>query len=215
MNEKPLLKLCLSACCATYIYAGGDFVSPLEPSISMPEPIIEENILHYGMFLSAGASIVDVKAEPNDASQYNDGALSNSGGLFEVGFKYRFNKAIFATANYQTAFLDMAKISAYYVSMNFQINQSEFNPYIGVIAGGSQLNWSSDPHRALIDRDLTSQSPVFGAQVGITKFINEHWGYTAKYQFLKYDHIADIQAGRKSIKHSAGQNIMVGVEYAF
>jgi len=216
MYTKPILRLCLSVCCSAYLNAGGDFVSPLEPEINIPDQIIEEeDILHYGVFLSGGISFVNVDANPSNASEYNDGALASSGGLFEIGFRYRFNKDMFTTVNYQVALLDMAHINNYYVSINYQFSQSSFNPYIGAILGGSQLNWSDDPHKVLIDRDLTSESSVYGVQIGMNKLFNEHWGYSAKYQFLKYDHELDIQAGRKSIKHTSGQNLLVGVEYAF
>ena len=200
----------------SYLQAGGDFVTPSEPYVDMPIVTEEvEDILHFGVFMSGGMSFVNVEATPSGASNYNDGALDDNGGVLDFGFKYRFNKSIFSTVNYQITFLDMAKIYNFYATLNWQFSDSDFAPYVGVLYGGSRLTWSEDPNQVLIDKDLTSESPMYGMQIGLRKGLKENVAATARYQLLKYDHELDIQAGRKNIKHTMGQNVMVGVEYEF
>jgi len=111
--------------------------------------------------------------------------------------------------------LDISHLNNFYASINYQIDGASFDYYIGAVLGVSTLNWEQDPFYVLIDKSLTSESMIYGLQIGLKKEFKEHWAYTAKYQYFNYNHVLDIRNGRDTINHTAGNNLLLGVQYEF
>jgi opacity protein-like surface antigen len=196
------------------IHAGG--LNDIEVNFEVLEDIITKNTdeYNYFVFLSGGVSSLNVDSKLEKNHSFNEGALDDSAILFELGLGYRFNENIFSTLFVQNTQLDIADITNLGLSVNYQFN-NEYKPYIGFFTGTSQLKWSEEPHVVLLDKDLTSKSPIFGLQAGVEKNLNNNWAIFAKYQLTSYNHEIDIRRGRSTIKHTAANNLLLGVKYEF
>lgn len=216
IRKKHHILLAVQLC--TILYAGGDF-SVIEPYEGMPLQeetyLADEEFNKFFVSASIGYSSIDVKSRLENGENFNDNALDSGGLNIDVEGGYRINYHIFATLGYQGTFLDMATLHNFYSSINYQFSEYELDPYVGLVAGQSILNWSDDPHYVLIDRDLSSTSLYYGAQVGFSKEIKENWKMTAKYQLLNYNHELDIRNGLSNIQHTLTNNFLIGAKYEF
>jgi len=203
---------------SSFLSAGGGLTPDQEIVENIDLPITEEKeVIESYAFLqfSGGVNMLHIESSIEKGETFNDGALDDSGTLFEVGIGYQFTPELFSTLNYQYTSLDMANIKDVLGTINYQFELSQINAFIGAVFGVSSLTWSDNPTRVLIDKDLTSECNTYGVQVGIKKEIQENLSAIAKYRYLSYDHELDIRKGRASIKHDQGQNIVVGVQYDF
>jgi len=194
-------------------YAGGDIVEP-EGSIS---EISNQDSQDNGLFvyIAGGGAVLDTDSFLAPNAAFINGALDDTGTVGEVGAGYRYSKNIFATLAAQRTILDMVDIDNFYASINYQFTDVVANPYIGVLLGYSQLGWSESPHVVVANKDLSSDGLMYGLQAGIEQVLTENWTLFAKYQFIKYDHLMDIRSSASTIEHNYGQNILIGVRYAF
>ncbi len=156
---------------------------------------------------------IDSDIAPN--TTFTEGALDDRGAVGEIGIGYRYGENIFTTFTAQRAMLDIADIDNFYASINYQFSNVTAKPYIGALLGYSQLTWSESPHVVVSNEDLISDGLMYGLQTGIEQVLTENWTLFAKYQFIKYDHLMDIRSSASTIEHNYGQNILIGVRYAF
>jgi len=200
-------------------YAGGD-IEPVEPIHTgmVSEEIMEDSVHNIFVYAAGGYASLDVTTHLTaGADLKKSGPLDDKGSLYEAGLGYRFTENIFTTLSFQRTGLDFADIDNIYVSINYQLSDIILKPYIGLIAGYSTLTWNTRPHvpHAIGDEKLESTNDTYGVQVGLEHMFSEHWSLFAKYQYLKYDHVMDIDRAVTNIKHNSGQNILLGARYAF
>jgi len=197
------------------LYAGGDLeiVEPYMEPIKQSVEYVELN--KYFISASVGVGFLTVDSTLENDTSFNAGTLDKTGGLFEVGAGYRFNHELFSTIAYQGTFLDIATIHNFYASINYQFDDYVIEPYFGVIFGSSILNWSEDPYLVLIDRDLTSESLIYGLQIGMKNELKEDLYLASRIQLIKYNHQLDIRQNRSSVDHTLATNLSIGVQYEF
>lgn len=182
------------------------FSSYAEPNTSKDKPFI---------FGAAGITNLDINTSLAQNTNLIDGALDDNGGLFEIGVGYAFNQNYFATINIQKSSLEIADIKNIYGSINYQYPMVNIKPFIGILAGYSDLNWTKRPHIKLINEDLTSSKSLYGFQVGIEKRFAKKYSIFMKYQFIKHNHRIEILNNTSKIDHKSEQNLMIGLKYSF
>ena len=212
MKKNSIISVCMLLA-MNVAYAGGD-ITPIEP---VTEEIVEDTSNNLFVYGAGGYATLDVTAYITPGADLKVGALDDKGVLYEVGIGYRFTENIFSTLSYQRTGLDFADIDNIYASVNYQFSDVLLKPYIGLIAGYSKLTWNTRPHVPHIvdDEDLESTYPTYGVQIGVEHMFTENWSVFAKYQYLKYDHVMDIDKAVTNIYHNSGQNILLGARYAF
>lgn len=215
-NTKMIGMLSALLLSSSTLYAGGDF-EIIEPYSKIDnEPIVEKEDIKKGFIsVSGGASFLAIDSSLENGTDFNSGTLDTTGGLVEVNAGYRFNREVFSTIAYQASFLDIATIHNFYASINYQFDNDRFNPYIGALLGSSTLNWSEDPYLVLIDKDLTSESLMYGVQAGFKNELKEDLYLATRLQFIKYNHELDIRNNRSNVIHNSAINLSVGVQYEF
>jgi len=189
-------------------YAGGDIEL-------VTEVIVEETVPSWFVYVAGGGSSYDVSSKLTPHDTFTAGALDESGALFEGGVGYYFTQNIFATVAYQRSTLDIVYLNNYYASINYQFSDVFLKPYIGLLAGFSQLEWDESPYRLLQDNKFSSEFAMYGVQAGIEYDFTENWSLFGKYQYVSYDHHMDILWDRNTIDHNSAQNFLLGVRYAF
>ncbi len=207
MNRRMVLPFVFLSCMA---HGGGDI-----PSASGAAWTHDINKKDFYIFAGGGVSFFGEEIKPREDTSFVRGALDDKSAAFEVGIGYNFTKNVFAEFAYQRAALDIANIDSGYISLNYQFSGMSLNPYIGILGGYSKLKWTKRPHRMLKNEKLTSKSSFYGLQTGIRFPISDNVSFTAKYQYIKLDHLIDIRNGAGSIEHNSVQNLLVGVEYGF
>lgn len=207
-----LSTLAILALMTSSIYAGG-VVKHTESALGIPTEEIYDN--KFFINIAGGVSFLNVDNTLSLNTTFADGALDDKGVVGEIALGYRYSDSIFTTLAVQRTMLDIADINNIYASVNYQLLNTVVKPYVGVLLGYSQLKWSEDPSVVIANRDLTSDGFTYGVQSGVEYSLNNAWGITGKYQFLKYDHVTDIRDGASSIEHTYGQNILMGVNYEF
>lgn len=198
-------------------YAGGGEmpIEPREPIFDMPQTEIEFEGAPF-LFLNGGGTIFSVDSSKEPRSRFDNSSFADKGGIIEIGVGYNFNKNLFSTLAYQAILFDESQMNNFYASINYKFDDDDLmNLYVGAIFGVSTLSWDKNIHLVLIDKDLKSESLMYGLQVGASKEIQENLSITAKYQVLKYTHELDIRQNRSNVEYSFGQNILTGVQYDF
>ena len=201
---------------AVQLYAGGSFTDT-ELDIEIPRMLAEVESEDGRFYVNAnlGVSIVTVESDLENGSAFNGGALDNSGMTFQVGAGYRMANHFSFDVNYQYVGLDLASLSNFYASINYEFTDSEYNPYIGLLYGQSSLIWNKAPDIVLIDKDLSSTSPLYGLQVGLRSEFSDNIYYGLKYQYMIFDHELEIRNGRNTISHTQSNNFSLGVQYEY
>lgn len=167
------------------------------------------------IFGAVGSSDVNIDASLAPNTTLTTNALDSSAAAFEIGVGYEFNKKYFATLAVQKNKLGIADINNIYGSVNYQFSKKGIQPFMGVLAGYSQLDWSKRPHVVFINEDLTSNSFIYGLQAGVEKKLGTKLSLFAKYQYLKYDHTMEIVNNTSNINHNSGQSLLLGLRYFF
>lgn len=204
-----LKKLSLLVMIPTFgIFAGGN-AQPTQADISG-----KHKVFIYG---AGGISLWNVETNPSSALSYSAGALDDSGSVLETGLGYRWNEKLFSTLSYQRIKLDAATINLSFLSLNYQFSDSNFRPYVGVIAGYGSLIWDKAPDEVGTDSDLTSRAMAYGLQTGVSVEVNSNLSVFAKYEIISNDYTIDIYTPdpKKTIEHKSLQNLVLGVKYAF
>jgi len=202
--QKNILALMTFIAFGSISYAGGDI-----------EPVEEESVPSWFVYLAGGGSSYDVSSKLTAPDTFVTGALDESAILFEGGVGYYFTSNIFATVAYQRSTLDIVHVNNYFASINYQFSDIFLKPYIGLLAGFSQLEWDEAPYRLLPDDKYTSEFAMYGLQAGVEYDFTENWSLFGKYQYIAHDHHMDILYGRNTIDHNSVQNFLLGVRYAF
>jgi opacity protein-like surface antigen len=185
-------------------YAGGDI-----------ESVEEANVPSWFVYVAGGGSSYDVSSKLTAPDTFAQGTLDESATLFEAGLGYYFTPNIFTTATYQRSTLDIVHVNNYFVSINYQFSDIFLKPYIGLLAGLSQLEWDEAPYTLLPDEKFDSEFAMYGVQAGVEYDFTENWSLIGKYQYVAHDHHMDILRGRNTIAHNSAQNFLLGVRYAF
>jgi len=167
------------------------------------------------VFVAGGGTKLDVNSFLAPGSTLTKGALDETGKELELGVGYHYSKDYFITLAAQKSMLDILDVNNIYGSINYKLPIKNAQPYIGVLLGYSQLDWSKRPHVMLFNEDLTSDGYMYGLQLGINKEIRKKASLFIKYQFIKYDHKIEILNNTSNIEHKSGQNVLIGMRYLF
>jgi len=186
-------------------HAGGDTAPAVE----------EESVPLWFVYVAGGGSSYDVTSKLTSTDTFTPGTLDDSATLFEAGLGYYFMPNIFVTASYQRSTLDIVHLNNYFASISYQLSDIFLKPYIGILAGYSQLEWDKRPYRWLPDEKFISGFAMYGVQAGVEYDITENLSVIGKYQYIKHSHSMDILRGRNIIDHNSAQNFLLGVRYAF
>lgn len=174
---------------------------------------IEKNKL--SVFIAGGVAKADVDTSLASSITLSDGTLDDSGKLLEFGIGYQYNKNIYTTLAIQKSSFDTVDISNVYGSINYQHSFKKAHGFIGVLAGRSNLEWSSTPYPILTSSNLSSGSFIYGFQAGIKKQISKDYSLFIKYQHIEYDHIIELLNNTSNIEHDSSQNLLLGLSYSF
>ena len=167
------------------------------------------------VFVAGGVNKLDVNTSLAPNTTLTDGAIDDSGKVFEFGVGFKHSKRIFSTVAVQRNSLDIADIDNIYGSINYQFPMKKAQPFIGALVGYSQLDWSKRPHPVFINEKLKSKSFIYGLQAGIEKEVSKNYSIFMKYQYIKYDHNIEILNNTSNIEHNSGQNLLLGLRYTF
>lgn len=198
---------------ATLANAGGSIEGVYEPIVVEPEPIIEYK--HSMVYIRMGMASVNTQSSTTENITFSSDTLDTSASMIDVGVNYKFTPNVYLGLEYQSMFLSIANIQNFLASINYEFDMENFRPYMGLLYGASTLEWTSNPDTVLIDKNLKSTSPVYGAQIGLKKEIREDVFVTGTYQVLSFDHELDIRENRSNITHTLSNNFMLGVQYEF
>ena len=146
-------------------------------------------------------------AKPIDTKGYNLG----------VGVGYNYNERVFFTANYQKKYFDDVHVDNLFLSVNYRFEKiEEFYPYGGVLAGYSQMSWTTDPISSLIS-DVSSGSYLVGAVIGLTYPINERLTLDVNYQLHHTNHKTHLisSPAKSTLVHSLSHNFNLGLRWSF
>ncbi len=206
--------LMLSIVISSFCYAGGDLVQPVEPKIVISTQVEQFNDAFF-VYVAGGAALLNVKDTPSELTPYTDGALDDQGIIGEIGLGYQYKPNFFMELAAQRTMLEIADIYNYYISMNYQLYNGDFKPYVGAILGYGQFEWSETPSEAYINEDLNADGFIYGVQVGFKQKLSENLSLIAKYQFIKYEYVLNIRSNTSRIEHNYTQHLLAGVQYAF
>jgi len=114
--------------------------------------------------------------------------------------------------------LEDINIENYYISINYQLANNLYNPYIGLSTGVSMLKWKIDPLTSSDTKDKESvTNGFFGAQVGIEYYIQNNISIVAQSIYQEYFHNTKIVYDNKqtNISHDRRFGIGFGFRYGF
>ncbi|VAY87703.1 hypothetical protein MNB_ARC-1_331 [hydrothermal vent metagenome] len=169
----------------------------------------------YYIFVSTGLSAINIKANI-DKNLLTKNALNTSGKDVDFGLGYKHDKNLFTAINAQKTFLENDdSIISYYVNTNLMYNGTSYQPYIGLLAGYSQLAWNTSAIKNASKQTLKKGSLLYGAQLGMVKRITPSLGLFAQYQLMNFDHNLSINNGKSSINYASQTNFTFGLRYEF
>ena len=161
------------------------------------------------VYLSLGLSTI---TSDIDSSSRNI-SLDEDGINIDLGVGYRFRDIVFSTLSYQRAIFNEVNIDNLYVSLNYQFSEIPLKPYVGVLIGFSQLEWSKYPISGTNVNDNKSTTLLGGLQLGIEYSFSDDWSIFGEYQILKNEHKTNILGD--NLKIAFKNNLNIGVYYKF
>jgi len=198
------------ALASTIAYAGG--VAPM--SVVEVVPVVEENFFIYG---AGGASAADVKDSITQGVILMPKVLGEDGTIGEVGIGYRYTENIFVTGFAQAVYLDEIDILNFDASINYRFSDLPIMPYVGLVAGYSQLTWKDVPVDTTgkqVETKLDADHSTFGLQAGAEFEMTDNFTLFGKYQVMTHDHLMEI-FDTSTIEHVNIQSLQGGVRYEF
>ena len=211
--HKQLISSFVMLSCTSH--AGGNMNQATERIQPIVQVLETKEKKDFFAFALGGVSFFDVEVTRERDTSLRKGTFDDKGSVFEVGVGYHFTENIFTELVYQRSMLDIENVDSGYLSLNYQFQNIMLTPYIGIVSGYSKLKWSKRPHVKVINENLTSKSSLYGMQTGLNLPISDDLSLTAKYQYIKLNHLMNIRNGTALIKHNQVQNLLLGVKYEF
>jgi len=205
--------IALYALASSLAYAGG--VAPMSVVEVVPETsIAEENFFVYA---SGGTATADVKDSIENGVTLLPKMLGTDSTIGEVGVGYRYTENIFVTGFAQAVYLDEVDLLNFDASINYRFADFPIMPYVGLVAGYSQLTWKDVPVDTTgkqVETKLDADHATFGVQAGAEFEMTDNFTLFGKYQVMTHDHLMDI-FDTSTIEHVNIQSLQGGVRYEF
>ncbi len=213
MNIKKIILTGIAVSSFVKLYAGSTDIPPLSPVI----PVAEE--MKYKFFLdgSIGIGATDVNSYISNDPHFLSDSLDDSGLVLDVGIGYRFTPNWFVELSAQRTTLEYLNIDNFYGSINYQLSGSEFKPFVGFIAGYSNLKWDTAPldNSNPSTEDENADGYFIGGSIGLEYEVSERVSVIAQYQYLSNQEEIITYINGEVMEHKNQQNFTVGVRYAF
>ena len=118
--------------------------------------------------------------------------------------------------NYEYLNLDDINLYNFYASVDYKFN-TQFNPYIGISLGVSNLKWKIDPLTNSQEKDNLQSSVLYGIQAGTLHPLKNQWSLYTKASYHFYDHETKLIStpAQATINHKDKFAVGVGVRYSF
>jgi opacity protein-like surface antigen len=204
-------KVALLCVVAIELYAGGvmepDYITRTQ------EMEIKQDKMFYA-YIMAGNSVHSIQNKIGN-SLLTNGALDDQGKMIDIGLGYKIYSNLFLELSYQQQVFEQNQIDNFYASINYMYLDNGYKPYVGVLAGYSQLTWDKNPITVFQSFETTSTSYLFGIQAGIEIPLTESLSFSSKYQFMLHDHILDVRNISSAITNKNAHNLLVGLKYEF
>ena len=212
MNIKHSL-IALYALASSLAYAGG--VAPMSVVEVVPETAIAEE--NFFVYVSGGTATADVKDAITSGVTLMPKVLGTDSTIGEVGIGYRYTENIFVTGFAQAVYLDEIDILNFDASINYRFSDLPIMPYVGLVAGYSQLTWKDVPVDTTgkqVETKLDADHSTFGLQAGAEFEMTDNFTLFGKYQVMTHDHLMEI-FDTSTIEHVNIQSLQGGVRYEF
>ncbi len=205
--------IALYALASSLVYAGG--VAPMSVVEVVPDTAIAEE--NFFVYVAGGTATADVKDAISQGVTLMPKVLGTDSTIAEVGIGYRYTENIFITGFVQAVYLDEVDILNFDASINYRFSDLPIMPYVGLVAGYSQLDWKEIPVDTTgkqVKTKLDADHETFGAQVGAEFEMNENFTLFGKYQIMTHTHLMDIFE-TSTIEHVNIQSLQGGIRYEF
>jgi len=171
---------------------------------------ISNNIFIDG---AIGVGIVDIENRA-DKDNLQEDALDTDGINLKIAIGYRWNKRFFSDIGIDRLDLGLADIENIYLSINYRFIDINFQPYLGIMLGGSRLRWQSSPLLNYTDKQIdSSKQTLYGMRVGAEQNIQKDINMFVSYRFFEINHRTTIE--EETIKHKHINSLLIGVRYDF
>jgi len=205
--------IALYALASSLAYAGG--VAPMSVVEVVPETAIAEE--NFFVYVGGGTATADVKDAINSGVTLMPKMLGTDSTIGEVGIGYRYTENIFVTGFAQAVYLDEIDILNFDASINYRFSDLPIMPYVGLVAGYSQLTWKDVPVDTTgkqVETKLDADHSTFGLQAGAEFEMTDNFTLFGKYQVMTHDHLMEI-FDTSTIEHINIQSLQGGIRYEF
>ena len=141
------------------------------------------------------------------------GASDTSSTLIDLSIGHHFDKNFFSTINYQVSGYDLSSISNTSFTINYENQEFQLKPYIGLIIGYSYLTWDENPISNFTIKVPSSESFIYGVQVGGEIVIDKDFSFIGKLQHLRFNHETIIK--NEKLKMDSQNIAIIGVRFKF
>ena len=203
----------LYALASSLVYAGG--VAPMSVVEVVPETAIAEE--NFFIYAAGGTSTADVKDAISSGVILKPKMLGTDSTIGEVGIGYRYTENIFVTGFAQAVYLDEVDLLNFDASINYRFADFPIMPYVGLVAGYTQLTWQDVPVDTTgkqVETKLDADHATFGVQAGAEFEMTDNFTLFGKYQIMTHDHLMEI-FDTSTIEHVNIQSLQGGVRYEF
>ncbi len=174
------------------------------------------NINNY--FIALGLNTFSMNVRQNDTVGKTNLAhtmdTSGKGFNIKVG-KYFYNRYA-ASLNYEKTNLSDVNIYSLYASLNY-IFKLPLDPYIGISAGQSFMDWKIDPRTNAKTSNHDLKTKLFGIQTGASYKLNNNFSTYSQFSFRKYNFKTKVISSQNIsyIKHKKKTSFELGIKYNF
>ena len=170
-------------------------------------------------FLSAsvGGSVTKLdQDDKRDKLVLENDSDDEDGIIYNVGAGYGY-KGFIIKAKYSQIVLENAKVNNALFGIGYQFKNSVLKPYIGILAGQSELKWDKSVVQKDEDNDLTSKKPLIGAELQAQYDFCNCFSFLLTYSYYGVEHNTNVVAPSydTDLKHKNFQNLLVGLRYEF
>jgi len=185
-----------------------------EPTLMTQEPEDEE--VYDGFFL--GVSFGMSYAPYTLKAQYGVVILNTpsdyaSNYALEIG--YRFENDLFTSVEYMRVDSSDITMDSILVSLNYQLLETKYAPYLGVSLGHSMMTRDHSPIANVNYSDVQSESLIGGFNFGLIYNDYESLKPYIAYSYLMMDHKASLitSTGKSTLEHTKLHNLKIGVRF--
>lgn len=174
--------------------------------------------LNSFLILSVGTTSLDVSTTHNLATLSMDEFVTDEDGLnYELSYGYYFTKNLFLVLSVNDVILEEATILTGLIEVNYSFDVF-LKPYIGLGFGYSQFKWEKEPITVTGEKDYSSYSLAYSAQLGLEYAINDSWAIINQYQYISFpDHKTVLQPTGydTTLEHKSAIRANLGLKYRF